>query len=94
MEFRKGILFIRLSGILNKDNYDKLNSLIEDFKYIVINIDRLSFIDMYGINSLIEYNEQINNREGKLFICNSNKNHSFFNKLICINNEFEAFYSI
>lgn len=44
LEFRKGVLFVRLNGSLNdKDSLDNINSLINEigFKYIVFNVDNL-----------------------------------------------------
>ena len=57
-EFRKGILFVRLLGSLNKLSYTEketeLNNLIisNKFKYIVLNTNNLSNIDLDGLNCL------------------------------------------
>ena len=50
MEFRKGILFIRLKGDLNKDTIKGL--IDKDFKYVVLNIDDMYSIDSYSIKYL------------------------------------------
>lgn len=88
MEFRKGILFIRLSGSFNKNNYQKIKNLINDFKYVVLNVDRLRFVDINTIEMLEEYSLQKENR--KLYICNGS-NRKLFNKFECFSNELEAY---
>ena len=50
MEFRRGILFIRVKGDLNKNTVKGI--VDEDFKYIVINIDDIYSIDSYSIKYL------------------------------------------
>lgn len=50
MEFRKGILFIRLKGDLNKDTIKGI--IDKDFKYVVLNIDDMYSIDSYSIKYL------------------------------------------
>lgn len=98
-EFRKGIFFIRFIGNLNKKNYFEklslLNNLIDNinFKYIVFNIDELSSIDIYGINYIISYNSKLKEQNGKLFICEKNKNlvkGIFKNKIESIDSEIEV----
>lgn len=53
MEFRRGILFIRVKGDLNKNTVKGI--VDEDFKYIVINIDDIYSIDSYSIKYLKNY---------------------------------------
>lgn len=75
MEYKKGILFIRLYGeLVNKT----INTFEEDvipvilkhgIKYIVINLDKLNKIDLKGIESLMNVNEIINNMSGKVTLC-------------------------
>lgn len=99
-EYRKGILFVRLCGRLDEENYHKkidiLKNLINDikFKYIVMNLDNLSSIDIYGINYIIGYNSLIEKNNGKLYLCEKSNNivsNIFKNKLNSINNELEIF---
>ena len=47
MEFRRGILFIRLKGDLNKNTIKGV--IDEDFKYVVLNLDNMYSIDSYSI---------------------------------------------
>ena len=91
MEFRKGILFIRLNGSLNKEN---INNIIEPngFKYIVFNLDKLYSIDNYSINYFLKINKLLNKKKGKLFICDKNSNKNIiFDEIPKISNELEAF---
>lgn len=75
-EIRKGILFIRLIGDLNKNTVNKLHtevtSMVKDngISNIVFNLDKLDSIDMKGINALFYNYELVNNNNGKSLICN------------------------
>ena len=91
-EFRKGIMFVRINGNLNKSNINTI--FCEDFKYIVFNFDNLLSIDSYSIKYIINYNNIIKNNNGKLIICDSNNNliNNLFNGIIpIIDNEIKAF---
>jgi len=91
-EFRKGIMFIRIKGNLNKNNIENIDC--EDFKYIVFNFDNLLSIDSYAISYIINYSDKKNKDNGKLIICetkNSLINDLFKNKIPIIDNEIEAF---
>ena len=85
MYFSKGILFVRIKGILNKENISKLN--INDFKFIVLNINHISSIDSYSVN----YLNSICEKE-KIVLCDR---HNTFSRLLknipCIRNEYDAY---
>ena len=74
-QFYKGILFIRLSGMLDKNTIDEFkentSKLIKDngIKNIVFNISNLSSIDCYGINALLYNYELCRNNKGNTLIC-------------------------
>lgn len=94
-EFRKGIMFIRVSGSLTKDNISFLK--YEDFKYVVFNFDNLLSIDSYAIKYIINYNTKIKKDNGKLVICDGKKNmvKNLFKGIIpVIYDELEAFNSV
>lgn len=80
LEFRKGILFVRLDGELNKytvNNFDEEVVpviLKHGIKRIVINLDRLNTIDINGINRLINVNEITRNLNGRTIICSISSN--------------------
>lgn len=75
MEVHKNILFVRLEGILNKNNVSQLqenvNKLINDnnIKNIVFNFTGLKSIDGYGINAILENYETIKKNNGKSLVC-------------------------
>lgn len=97
LEFRKGVLFIRLNGSLNdKESLDNINNLINEigFKYIVFNVDNLKCIDLDGIKCILNYQKLLLNKHGKLLLCESEKNMSdrfFKNRIPNITTEIQAF---
>ena len=75
MEFRRGILFIRLSGDLTKKTVNQLKTEVTDLikdngiRNIVFNMNNLNKIDLAGISNLY-YNYEISqNNHGKSLIC-------------------------
>ena len=58
MEFRKGILFVRLKGALTKYTYKSLDNYLipvinnHGLKYLVYNLEAVTLIDSYGKASL------------------------------------------
>ncbi len=79
-EFRKGILFVRLKGDLNKENVDKLNkrvtSVVKDsgIRNIVFNFSNLKSIDIKGINTILYNYELCRNNKGRSLMCGNNDN--------------------
>lgn len=99
-EFYRGILFVRLRGILTKyslinNNIDKVVNKL-GFKYIVFNIDNINQIDAYGINFLINYNNLLKSKNGKVIICQDNELflEKFISKVQTIKKEREVFNRI
>lgn len=90
-EFRKGIMFIRLNGEVNKLNID--NIFVSDFKYVVLNFDNLLSIDSEAIKDIIDYNKMITKNNGKLIIVNKSYNifTSLFKSIPIIDSEIKAF---
>ena len=80
-EFRKGILFVRLKGDLNKENVDKLNkrvtSVVKDsgIRNIVFNFSNLKSIDIKGINTILYNYELCRNNKGRSLMCGNNDNN-------------------
>ena len=74
----RGILFIRLSGILNRSNINKLNSEVNNLireieaKNIVFNINDLKSIDIYGQNAIINSLRICRHNHGRSLICIGN----------------------
>ena len=79
-EFRKGILFVRLKGHLNKDTISKLNkkvtSIVKEngIRNIVFNFTNLKSIDIKGINTIFYNYELCKNHEGISMFCGNNDN--------------------
>ena len=63
-EFRKGVLFIRLGGILDRNTVHKLKTEVTEMirdngiRNVVFNLSNLKSIDMKGINNLL-YNYEL-----------------------------------
>ncbi len=78
MEFKKGILFIRLNGSLINSTNSEFRNLVfpiilkNEFKYIVLNFSNLNIIDETGIESLIDLNNIVSSWKGRTSLCNLN----------------------
>lgn len=103
MEFIRGMLFVRLEGILDSNTYTKLSDCLDTMihekglKYFVINLANLEYIDENGIESLIARYFDVILHDGKLVICGYNdklnKNlelDNAFNQIESTNNELGA----
>ena len=90
MEFRKGILFIRLKGDLNKDTIKGI--IDKDFKYVVLNIDDMYSIDSYSIKYLNKIYKLYENNNNKFIICDKfNVSRKLLRDIPKINREYDAF---
>ena len=73
-EYRKGIMFLRVKGSLDKLTYRKLeeeiNVLINNcgVNNIVVNLSDVSKIDMKGISTLYHIYECIKKLKGSIYI--------------------------
>ncbi len=80
MEYRKGILFVRLKGNLNAFTAPKFKDytlpVIKDYgiKYLVLNLNDLVSIDSIGEEALKEGNKIIKANKGKVLLVNNNIN--------------------
>lgn len=103
-EYRKGIMFFRIKGYLDKITYKKLeeeiNVLIDNcgVNNIVINLEEVSKIDMKGISTLYHIYECIKQLKGSLYlylgnneIKNTLKSVRVFNYMDLIDSELKAF---
>lgn len=78
MEFRKGILFVRLIGELSKNTYQKFEEEVtllikqNGIRNVVFNIEQLNKIDMKGISFLYYNYELCNYNNGKILLCGLN----------------------
>ena len=94
----KGILFIRLSGILNKTTIKNLNEVTKlikkvGIKNIVFNINELDYIDKCGINAIFKSFQICQKNNGQGFICINKQNKNilkFSKKSNIVNDELTA----
>lgn len=103
-EFRKGILFIRLIGELNKNTSWKLkheiNDMIEDngITNVVFNVSQLASIDEIGINCLLENFKVCKYNNGSALLCGVNnsirKKCNKYGLTKVVDNELSAFGKI
>ena len=79
-EFRKGILFVRLKGHINKNTIYKLNKRVtkivkeNGIRNIVFNFSNLKSIDVKGINTIFYNYELCKNNDGRSLMCGNNDN--------------------
>lgn len=80
LEFRKGILFVRLKGKLTKDTVCDLREevtkkiLKSGIRNVVFNVEELDEIDLKGINTLLYNYEICNKNDGKSLLCGIKNN--------------------
>ena len=104
MEFRKGILFVRLKGKLIKDNIKEFQEEViyriqnNGIHNVVINIEGLEELDLKGINALLYCYESCKKNKGTALLCGSTKENvkkriakgRLCNYMFQIDNELEA----
>lgn len=79
MEFARGTLFIRLSGILSKKTSKELKETLDKMideqgvRYFVINLESLDYIDEEGIELIMNRYFDVTLHDGKLVICGYNR---------------------
>ncbi len=79
MEFRKGLLFIRLKGELSENNSKRLeqylNSIVTEngIKYLVLNFNEVEKVEEQGINTIFNCYQDIIMNNGKLVLCGYKK---------------------
>jgi len=75
MEFVRGMLFVRLEGILSKRTSRKLNEVMDKMineqgiRYFVINLENLVSIDEAGIKIIMDHYFDTIMHDGKLVVC-------------------------
>lgn len=88
MKFLRGILFVRLRGLLDKGTSKSFENevlpiiLSNEIKYVVINLDSIKNIDDYGVESLTKVDDIISNNKGRTALCSltSKQVKSFLHK--------------
>lgn len=95
-EYRKGILFVRLIGRIDDNEYLKeLDKIIDDFgiRCIVLNLARIKCVSLENIDHIKKYNKEILKKKKYLLICDSNQRRKriFKNIVPNISSELDAF---
>lgn len=103
LEFLRGMLFVRLSGILDSNTNIKLSNLLDDMinekglRYFVINLEELEYIDDKGLQAIIDRYFEVVMHDGKLVVCgydnkfkNSINVNNVFKQIEHTNNELNA----
>jgi len=73
-EYKRGILFVRLAGSVNKStikNMEVVDNMITKagIKYLLINLEKVAIISHNEISSLINRYKTLIGDDGKLLIC-------------------------
>ena len=93
MEYKSGVLFVRLIGSLNKlTSYKLVDTLIpiitsQGIKNLVYNFNELNSIDDVGSKTLLLGYNAILNNNGKVLVVNNRFNLEYFKE---VNNELSA----
>lgn len=80
LEYRKGILFVRLNGNLTRKNICSFENdvipiiLKAGIKFIALNLENLNSIDNFGISSLTNIYDLIKRNNGRFSLCNIKDN--------------------
>lgn len=74
MEFRKGILFVRLYGSLNKDTLETFELEVKEviinsgIRYVVLNVDNLKSISEDGVKEIKSLKKTLKKLDGGFFL--------------------------
>lgn len=100
--YKKGVLFIRLYGVINKVTKMELDKVLESvinkvgIKYLLINFDSIYYINTDISKMLDNWSRKIAKNNGKFFICGYEKiNNKYFidisDSIFEMNDEFSVF---
>ena len=98
MEFRKGILFVRVSGVFDNDNIKKFNDEVKEviigagIKYVVLNISDLNDISKDAIKEIKKLRKTIIKSKGKFYLFGGNIKE--LKKLVHLENELKVFEKV
>ena len=74
MEFRKGVLFVRLYGDFNDQSLDTFNKEVKEviiesgIKYVVLNVENLNSITNEGVTEIKRLRKIIKKMDGEFFL--------------------------
>ena len=79
IEYKKGILFIKIGGSLIRSKTEVFESEVIpiilglDVNNVLINLSDVELIDNIGINSIIKISNIVNKHDGKVVLCEMNE---------------------
>ena len=79
MAIKKNLLFIRLRGELDQSTTENLKFRVSEvidkyyIKHIILNLEKVGFMDSSGIGFIIGRYAQVKKRNGKVVICSMNE---------------------
>lgn len=95
MEFRKGVLFVRLYGDFNEQSLDTFNKEVKEviiesgIKYVVLNVENLNSITNEGVTEIKRLRKIIKKMDGEFFLFGGEVKE--LKKLVNLENELKVF---
>ena len=95
MEFRKGVLFVRLYGDFNDQSLDTFNKEVKEviiesgIKYVVLNVENLNSITNEGVTEIKRLRKIIKKMDGEFFLFGGEVKE--LKKLVNLENELKVF---
>lgn len=95
MEFRKGVLFVRLYGDFNDQSLDTFNKEVKEviiesgIKYVVLNVENLNSITNEGVTEIKRLRKIIKKMDGEFFLFGGEVKE--LKRLVNLENELKVF---
>ena len=95
MEFRKGVLFVRLYGDFNDQSLDTFNKEVKEviiesgIKYVVLDVENLHSITNEGVTEIKRLRKIIKKMDGEFFLFGGEVKE--LKKLVNLENELKVF---
>ena len=95
MEFRKGVLFVRLYGDFNDQSLDTFNKEVKEviiesgIKYLVLNVENLNSITSKAVNEIKRLRKILKKTNGEFFLFGGEIKE--LKKLVNLENELKVF---
>lgn len=77
--YKRGILFVKLYGVINKKNTYKLDDILKSailkvgIKYLLVNFDNVYYLGGDAFKIISKWNDKLKQMGGKIFICGDKK---------------------